>query len=156
MLRGKVREAPKVSKPYRASCRGKNEPELSRKAASVLFHNNSNDFLHIYYIISYFGEKINPIRQIYKIYWVIWCSNSFHERKYVYDVSEFFIEFCRGHSRMPRGRFVNRPYETLENQGLLACFFDSNCNCNSHTNHGVVTCADESHHHCELGSFEMH
>ena len=47
---------------------------------------------------------------------------------------------------MPRGRFVNRPYETLENQELLACLFDRNCNCNSHTNHGVVTCADETHH----------
>ena len=29
---------------------------------------------------------------------------------------------------------------------LLACLFDSNCYCNSHTNHGVITCADESHH----------
>ena len=29
---------------------------------------------------------------------------------------------------------------------LLACLFDSNCNSNSHTNHGVVTCADETHH----------
>ena len=44
---------------------------------------------------------------------------------------------------MPRGRFVNRPYEILENQGLLACLFDSNCNGNGHTNHGVVTSADE-------------
>ena len=37
-----------------------------------------------------------------------------------------------------------RPYEVLEtliNQGLLACLFDSNCNGNCHTNHGVVTCA---------------
>ena len=29
-------------------------------------------------------------------------------------------------------------------QGLLRSLFDSNRN--SHTNHGVVTCADESHH----------
>ena len=29
---------------------------------------------------------------------------------------------------------------------LLACLFDSNCNSNSHTNHGVVTCADQTHH----------
>ena len=29
---------------------------------------------------------------------------------------------------------------------LLACLFDSNCNGNSHTNHRVVTCADETHH----------
>jgi len=57
---------------------------------------------------------------------------------------------------MPRGRFVNRPYETLENQGLLACLFDSNSNCNSHTNHGVVTCADESHHLCAVGKREGH
>ena len=34
---------------------------------------------------------------------------------------------------MPRGRFVNRPYEILINQGLLRCLFDSNCNSNSHT-----------------------
>ena len=34
---------------------------------------------------------------------------------------------------MPRGRFVNRPYETLENQGLLARLFDSNCNSYGHT-----------------------
>ena len=47
---------------------------------------------------------------------------------------------------MSRGRFVNRPYETLENQGLLACLFDRNRNRNGHTNHGVVTCADETHH----------
>ena len=36
--------------------------------------------------------------------------------------------------------------KSLINQGLLACLFDSNCNSNSHTNHGVVTCADETHH----------
>ena len=29
---------------------------------------------------------------------------------------------------------------------LLACLFDGNCNRNGHTNHGVVTCADETHH----------
>ena len=29
---------------------------------------------------------------------------------------------------------------------LLARLFDSNCNSNGHTNHGVVTCADETHH----------
>ena len=34
--------------------------------------------------------------------------------------------------------------KSRENQQLLACLFDSNCN--SHTNHGVVTCADETHH----------
>ena len=32
------------------------------------------------------------------------------------------------------------------NQDLFACFFNSNSNRNGHTNHGVVTCADESHH----------
>ena len=36
--------------------------------------------------------------------------------------------------------------KSRENQQLLACLFDSNCNCNSHTNHGVVTCADQTHH----------
>ena len=29
---------------------------------------------------------------------------------------------------------------------LLACFFDSNSDRNSHTNHGVVACSDETHH----------
>ena len=29
---------------------------------------------------------------------------------------------------------------------LLACLFDSNRHRNSHTDHGVVTCADKSHH----------
>ena len=29
---------------------------------------------------------------------------------------------------------------------FFACLFDSNCNSNGHTNHGVVTCADETHH----------
>ena len=29
---------------------------------------------------------------------------------------------------------------------LLRSFLNSNCNSNSHTNHGVVTCADETHH----------
>ena len=47
---------------------------------------------------------------------------------------------------MPLGRFTNRPYETLENRELLACLFDSNRNRGGHTNHGVVTCADETHH----------
>ena len=36
--------------------------------------------------------------------------------------------------------------KSLINQGLLACLFNCNGNCNSHTNHGVVTCADETHH----------
>jgi hypothetical protein len=47
---------------------------------------------------------------------------------------------------MPRGRFVNRPYETLIYQGLLACLFDRNSDRYRHTNHGVVTCTDETHH----------
>ncbi len=29
---------------------------------------------------------------------------------------------------------------------LFACLFDSNSTSNSHTNHGVVTCTDKSHH----------
>ena len=29
---------------------------------------------------------------------------------------------------------------------LLACLFDSHSYCDRHTNHGVVTCANESHH----------
>ena len=51
---------------------------------------------------------------------------------------------------MPRGRFMNRPYESLINQGLFACLFDSNCNRNGHTDHGVVTSADETHHLCAV------
>ena len=46
--------------------------------------------------------------------------------------------------------------KSLENQGLLARLFDSNGNCNSHTNHGVVTGSDETHHLCAAVSFEMH
>ena len=38
---------------------------------------------------------------------------------------------------------LKKPYRISE---LLARLFDSNCNSNSHTNHGVVTCADETHH----------
>ena len=41
---------------------------------------------------------------------------------------------------------MNAPYESLINQDLLACLFDSNGNRNGHTNHGVVTCTDKSHH----------
>ena len=58
----------------------------------------------------------------------------------------FLFMICRGHSRMPRGRFVNDPYESLMDQGLLACFLNGNGNRNGHTDHGVVTCADETHH----------
>ena len=54
---------------------------------------------------------------------------------------------------MPRGRFVNRPYETRENQGLLVRFLNSNSNSNGHTNHGVVTCADETHHFFAVDAF---
>ena len=54
---------------------------------------------------------------------------------------------CRGHSRMTRGRFVNRPNKVKSIfRCLLRCLFDSNCARNGHTNHGVVTCADKSHH----------
>ena len=46
--------------------------------------------------------------------------------------------------------------KSLTNQELLACFLNSNCNSNSHTNHGVVTCADETHHLCAVGEGEGH
>ena len=29
---------------------------------------------------------------------------------------------------------------------LFASLFDRNSNCHGHTNHGVVTCADQTHH----------
>ena len=40
------------------------------------------------------------------------------------------------------------PYKLLmqKSSKLLACLFDSNGNCHGHTNHGVVTCADQAHH----------
>ena len=43
-------------------------------------------------------------------------------------------------------KHLKKSMKSRKNQQLLACLFDSNCNCNSHTNHGVVTCADETHH----------
>ena len=43
-------------------------------------------------------------------------------------------------------KHLKKSMKSRENQQLLACLFDSNCNRNSHTNHGVVTCADETHH----------
>ena len=39
--------------------------------------------------------------------------------------------------------------------GLLACLFDSNCNSYGHTDHGVVTCADEAHHFYALESWRQ-
>ncbi len=37
-------------------------------------------------------------------------------------------------------------YKQSAEKPLLACLFNSNCTCNSHTNHGVVTCTDKAHH----------
>jgi len=51
---------------------------------------------------------------------------------------------------------VNDPYESLANQGLLGCFLDRYGYCYRHTNHGVVTCADQTHHLCALVSFGTH
>ena len=45
---------------------------------------------------------------------------------------------------MPRGRFMNRPYEALKIKELLRCFFNSNSHCNCSTNHGVVTLYDRA------------
>jgi hypothetical protein len=44
--------------------------------------------------------------------------------------------FCRG--------IYERPYEVKSI--LLASFLNSNCNRNSHTNHGVVAGTDQTHH----------
>ena len=41
---------------------------------------------------------------------------------------------------------IKKVSKSLINQGLFACLFDSNCYSYGHTNHGVVTCADETHH----------
>ena len=43
--------------------------------------------------------------------------------------------------------------KSLINQELLASLFDSNRNSNGHTNHGVVTCADETHHFVAVDAF---
>ena len=46
----------------------------------------------------------------------------------------------------PRANEV-RPYEVLEtliNQGLLACLFDSNSYCDRHSDHGVVAGAERA------------
>ena len=54
------------------------------------------------------------------------------------------------------GAFFERPYKSLIDQDLLASLFDSNCNSNGHTDHGVVTCADQAHHFGAAVSFETH
>ena len=43
--------------------------------------------------------------------------------------------------------------KSLINQGLLACFL--NCYCYRHSDRGVVTCADESHHFYASGTFAI-
>ena len=48
-----------------------------------------------------------------------------------------------------------KPQKALKIKGLLRSLFDSNCNSNSHTNHGVVTCADETHHFCASAQFPI-
>ena len=53
---------------------------------------------------------------------------------------------------MPRGRFVNRPYENLENQQLLASFLNCNCNGNCHSDHGVVTGSNQAHYFRAVGN----
>ena len=56
-----------------------------------------------------------------------------------------FILFVGAFCERPRANTV-RPYESLIDQDLLARLFDRNGNAGGHTNLGVVTCADESHH----------
>ena len=83
---------------------------------------------------------------------------------------------------MPRGRFVNRPYEALQIKDylqassiatatatchigmtqrnvayfsfLLRCFLNSYSYCHGHTNHRVVTCADQTHHFFAVDALE--
>ena len=43
-------------------------------------------------------------------------------------------------------KHLKKSMKSRENQQLLACFFDRNRNSNSHTNHGVVTCAERALH----------
>ena len=40
------------------------------------------------------------------------------------------------------GNLTKSVFFDANNLRLFACLFDSNCNSNGHTNHGVVTCAD--------------
>ena len=98
-------------------------------------------------MVSLYHDK-RKMSSIYK-YWT--RHNGFLQN----DVSNFLFNFV-GAIQTSSNRppvFVNDPYESLTNQGLFACLFDSNGNCNSHINHGVVTCADETHHFCALVSF---
>ena len=46
--------------------------------------------------------------------------------------------------------------KSLINQGLLRSLFDSNSDRYGHTNHGVVTCTDKTHHLCAVGEGEWH
>ena len=41
-------------------------------------------------------------------------------------------------------KHLKKSMKSRENQQLLACLFDSYCNSNSHTNHGVVTCTERA------------
>ena len=65
------------------------------------------------------------------------------------------FDFVGAFIERPRANTV-RPYEcskVLIYQKVLARLFDSNCNSNGHTNHGVVTCADQTHHLFAVGNF---
>ena len=62
-----------------------------------------------------------------------------HQGKPQNDVSNIFIIDFK------QSDFYKSPKD-LANKGLLACLFDSNCHCYCHSYHGVVTCADETHH----------
>ena len=61
---------------------------------------------------------------------------------------------------MPRGRFVNRPYEALyiKDYLLASSFATATATCHVKqpavvSNHGVVICADETHHLCAAVNF---
>ena len=70
-------------------------------------------------------------------------------------MSNFFI--CDFQFKKIFNDFLNQKIsKSLINQGLLSSFLYSNCNSNSHTNHGVVTCTDETHHLCALVNLEEH
>jgi len=43
-------------------------------------------------------------------------------------------------------KFLRSFFQKATVTPLLTCLFNSNGNTGGHTDHGVVTCADESHH----------
>ena len=56
------------------------------------------------------------------------------------------ILFVLNFRKKPFYNALVKPQKALKIKELLASLFDSNCNSNSHTNHGVVACAERAFH----------